>query len=381
MCMVSPVWLNAQNLTLSNQAEVSILTCGPGEELDALFGHNALRIKDPIWGLDNVYDYGGFDFDTPNFYTKFTLGKLLYEVNSREFSHFMRAYEYYERWVYEQVLDIDSVEKQEIFDFVQWNIKPENKKYKYDFFFDNCATKLPVIIKEFLGDKVSFENYLTVTSSFRDLLRKETTSMPWISMGMDIALGTPVDSAASLEEHTFLPDYVLSTLENAYITENGVKRPLVKSARMLYDSNKAEPKAGILNPILVFSLLALVVLGMTLRDIKRNGRSRIMDFIILFLTGFLGLAVVFLWFGSEHAGMAKNLNVLWAFLPNIYVAFLVVRKDPPRWVRGYVRFLFILLIMMLLVWGFGIQIYATAFIPIMILLGARYIFLWQRGLA
>ncbi len=376
-----PLTVFGQSLKLSDRAEISIITVGPGSDLSALFGHNAIRIIDPVWGFDKAYGYGSFDFDTPNFHLKFTMGKLLYEADAKDFDTFMIEYQYYKRWVYEQTLDLDSASKQQVYEFVQWNIKPENKKYKYDFFFDNCATKMRDILKNILGDKISFSGeYLTVTSSFRDLLRSKTRPMPWISMGMDVALGSRIDPNASAEEHMFLPDYILSSLDNASITENGVTKPIVKSARMVYDPQNGELQVGFFTPTIVFSFLALVVLGLTLRDVQNKRRSRILDFIVLLITGLLGGVVLFLWFGTDHDGMRNNLNILWAFLPNIYVAFLILKREPPKWVRSYIRLLFILLIMMVLVWIFGLQVYATSFIPILLLLGARYFFLWQKGL-
>jgi len=371
----------SQGLKLSDQAEISIITCGPGESLDALFGHNAIRIYDPVWGINAAYDYGRFDFSTPNFYFKFTRGKLLYEVGKRDYNRFVKEYQYYNRWVYEQVLDLDSLTKQSIYDFLEWNILPENKKYKYDFFFDNCSTIIRDIIQKAIGDGLYFSgDHLTKENSFRDLLREKNHTMPWISFGMDLALGAPIDPKATTEEHMFLPDYILSGFDNATISKDGISRPLVKSKRMVFQPVETRSSSRLITPMVIFSVLALLVVGITLRDYKSKTRSKILDFILFLTTGILGIVVVFLWVGTDHEGMKNNLNVSWAFAPNIYVAFILLRDKTPKWLRTYTRLLFIFLIMMVLIWVFGIQIYSAAMIPFMLLLAVRYFFLWQKGL-
>lgn len=381
LLLLTPILGKAQQLKLSDQAEISIITCAPGAALDALFGHNAIRIKDPVWGIDKTYDYGGFDFSTPNFYLKFTQGKLLYEVNKRDFNRFIQVYQYENRWIYEQVLDLGSLNKQAIYDFVEWNILPENKKYKYDFFFDNCATKMRDIVQDVVGADLIFSgDYLTKKNSFRDLLREMNGSMPWISLGMDIALGAPIDPTASPEEHMFLPKYVLSGFENAYVIKNGVSTPMIKREQMIFEPTIAETKKGLMTPMVIFSVLLLLVLGITYKDFKKVGRTKLLDFLLFLITGLVGVMVILLWTATEHAGMRNNLNVLWAFAPNLIVAFYMLKDKPPSWVRSYARLLFILLIMMVMVWVIGIQIYSTALIPLVLLFGARYFFLWQQGL-
>jgi Domain of unknown function (DUF4105) len=376
-----PLMGKAQQLKLSDQAEVSIITCGPGAALDALFGHNAIRIHDPVWGIDETYGYGSFDFSTPNFYLKFTQGKLMYEADKIPFNRFVQGYQYENRWIYEQVLDLDSLSKQEIYDFVEWNILPENKKYKYDFFFDNCATKMRDIVKDVVGADLVFSgDYLTEKRSFRDLLREMNGTMPWISLGMDIALGAPIDPKATAEEHMFLPNYVLSGYDNAAVMKNGIARPAIKSERMIFQPVETDDKKGLMTPMVIFSVLLLLVLGVTYKDYKSKKRTKIIDFLLFLLTGLVGVTVILLWTATEHAGMRNNLNVLWAFAPNLVVAFYMLKDNPPKWVRSYARILFILLIMMVLIWTVGIQVYSTALIPFVLLIGIRYFFLWQKGL-
>ena len=133
----------SQDIILSSRAEISVITCDPGAELYSSFGHSAFRVVDPTLHIDQAYNYGTFNFKTDNFYIKFARGKLMYDLSSYPFHYFIRDYIKENRTVVEQVLNLDQTEKQEMFDFLENNAKPENKSYLYDFFFDNCATKLP----------------------------------------------------------------------------------------------------------------------------------------------------------------------------------------------------------------------------------------------
>jgi hypothetical protein len=215
---------------------------------------------------------------------------------------------------------------------------------------------------------------------FRDLLREMNGTMPWISLGMDIALGAPIDPKATTEEHMFLPNYVLSGYDNATVMKNGIASPAIKSEHMIFQPVETDAKKGFMTPMVIFSVLMLLVLGITYKDHKSKKRTKALDFVLFLLTGLIGVLVILLWTATEHAGMRNNLNVLWAFAPNLVVAFYLLKDNPPKWVRSYARILFILLIMMVLIWTVGIQVYSTALIPLVLLFGARYFFLWQKGL-
>jgi hypothetical protein len=144
----------SQEIQLSPEAEISVITCGPGEsELYATFGHSAFRIKDLPNKIDRVYNYGTFNFNTPNFYIKFARGKLLYDLRAYNFGTFLQSYQREKRWVKGQVLDLKHDEIQRVYNFLENNAKPENRSYKYDFFYDNCSTKLYDVLEQVLGDK------------------------------------------------------------------------------------------------------------------------------------------------------------------------------------------------------------------------------------
>jgi hypothetical protein len=164
---------SGQSITLSENAEVSIITVGPGTNLNDSFGHNGFRIRDTIKNIDLIYDYGRYDFNTPNFYLKFAQGKLLYEIGYRNFNPFFNYYKSQNRWLKEQVLNLNDSEKKALFEYLQTNVKPENKKYKYDFFYDNCATKIRDVLLEVLDGKLVYnQDHITENFTFRELIQK-----------------------------------------------------------------------------------------------------------------------------------------------------------------------------------------------------------------
>ena len=371
----------AQYPTLSEKAEVSLVTVGPGKYLYDCFGHNAIRIKDPAIALNRAYNYGTYDSFDDGFYLKFTMGTTDYKLSAYSFDRFEQTYRRQNRWMKEQVLDLTQDEKQQIFEYVENNAKPENAYYRYDPFFDNCATRLRDVPKFVLGDKLTFyADHLEKESTIRQLKDDNAFNHPWINLGIDIALGNILDRTATLEQHMYLPDYIFSGYANATIMRGGKEVPAVKSTRDVIVTDYWERPIQKLQPWLVFSILALVVILITARDYLKGTRARILDFLIYLLTGLVGALIVFLWFISSHYTAANNLNVLWAFFPNLVVAFYMLKKKPPVWTRVYARLLVILLIAMALVWITQFQSYHMAMLPLMILFGTRYVFLWQKGL-
>lgn len=373
--------LSAQYAKLSDQAEVSLITVGPGPSLVDCFGHSALRVKDPALNIDKAYNYGIFDTTEKGFYIRFAAGTQQYMVVAYDFSLFVDSYVRQNRWMTEQVMNITQEEKQAIFEFLENNILPQNRLYLYDQFFDNCATKLRDIPKSVLGDKLEFHGeYLTEEASYRDLVDENSFNHLWLDLGIDIGLGNIVDRKADVEARMYLPDYVLSAYEHATINRNGVEEPAIKSTYKLFESDYYEQKRDSLSPTLVMSVIALIVIILTVRDYKTKKRSRWLDLVLFLITGLIGLIVLLLWVATHHTTTVNNLNVLWAFAPNLVVAFLIVKKAPKKWLMVYVRFLVVLLIAMTCAWLAKLQVFNTALIPLMIMLVVRYVYLWQKGL-
>ena len=154
---------HAQQQQLSTRAAISLITCGPGQsEVFLAFGHSAIRVYDPENGIDYVYNYGVFDFNQPNFYINYTRGLLLFKLGVYLYPDFLNAYIEDNRWVHEQVLNLTPTQAQAIFNYLEWNALPENQTYRYDYFYNNCSSKVRDVFADVLGDSLRFDGaYIT----------------------------------------------------------------------------------------------------------------------------------------------------------------------------------------------------------------------------
>jgi len=361
---------------LSDDAQISILTCDAGQDLYSSFGHSAFRVQDSANGINWVYNYGTFDFNTPNFYYKFAKGKLLYSLSVSTFSDFLFTYELENRWVKEQILKLNQQERNDLFRFLENNRKPQNRDYKYDFLFDNCATKLPQILKKVLGNNIEYhgehlKNHLT----FRDLIHQNLLTNSWSSFGIDLALGSVIDRKAVPEEYMFLPKYVMLQMQNTTLTAN----PLVLRERSVldYSDKKFNNNFG-LSPLFWLLLLFLFTLAISYIDLRNGTRSRWLDFFLFLITGSAGLLIFFLWFLTDHSSTANNFNILWAFPFNIAACYFLLRKDRiPKWMGKYILGLLVLMTITLILWIFQIQQFSPLISIVFATLGLRYALLYR----
>ncbi|ADV49952.1 hypothetical protein Celal_2667 [Cellulophaga algicola DSM 14237] len=360
--------------TLSSKSKISILTVGTADELYAKFGHSAIRVQDPTLGIDVVYNYGHFDFNTPNFYVKFTQGKLLYSLARESFSGFLYGYELENRWVREQDLQLTLAERNDFLKFLENNHLPENRFYKYDFLFDNCSTRIPDALKTVLGNKLKFEyNHLENQYTFRELIHQNLEINSWSNFGIDLALGSVIDKKATPWEHLFLPIYVYKQLP--YATLNG-KKLISNDTILLKETPVKKEHNFFLSPLFWLSLIGILVCLMTLKDYKTKKRSRYLDFTLFLITGLAGILIVFLWFGTDHQATAKNFNFLWTFPLNTFIAFIVFKKSiTPKWMIPYLIVLLVCIFIAMLLWLLKVQIFSILIIPIVLALVVRYSFL------
>lgn len=381
-CLFSLVFnfseLIAQEITLSESAEISILTMGPGSVLNDSFGHSAFRVKDLNQNIDVVYNYGVYDFNTPNFYLKFAQGKLMYTLARNNFTPFFNYYSNQNRWIKEQVLNLNSSEKQNIFNFLQNNYLPENRKYQYDFFFDNCATKMRDVLETVLKNKLVYEDGFEEQSyTFRELIQKNVYWNSWGSFGMDIAIGAVVDRKATLWEYQFLPEYVFKAAEKATLNRNNESIDLVKNKLDLYKNSPKKVKTNFFtSPLFAMGLIAFIILGFTFKDYKNNIRSRWLDIGIYSITGIIGVLLLLLWFATDHSTTHNNYNLLWASPLSLLFLIAISKKSPKLWLKKYVVFQILMLVLLGIHWMTGVQIFPIALLPLLLALLIRYVFLF-----
>ena len=362
---------------LSSEATVSVVTCGQGSELYSAFGHSAFRVYDPLLKLDKIYNYGTFDFNKPNFYLNFAKGKLIYQLSTAHYGYFLQQFNYENRWVKTQELDLHDIDVQAVYDFLENNAKPENRSYQYDFFYDNCSTKIEEVIKAVLKDKVIFNNnHITSHKSHRDLIADYTADkFKWGKFGIDLALGSVIDKEASLAEYKFLPDYIYLGFNNATINFDGNIKPLVKADHKVLDERVSPQPFSILQPFIVFLVIALFFIWKTYQNYSSNKRTKWVDFILYFISGLIGIVVLLLWFATSHTATYKNLNFLWAFAPNLVVAVFMFNSVLPKWLANYNKLLLVLLAIQSILWILEVQVFNIAIIPIMAMLFIRYSYL------
>ena len=364
---------NAQ-LQLSKESEVSILTIGPGFVLNDAFGHSAIRIKDPLQNIDLIFDYGRYDFQAKGFYLNFAKGKLDYEIGWTYSEDFISNYKLQQRRVTAQIINLTLKEKQNLFEVLQTNIQPQNKSYSYDFFYNNCATKIKDILVDTSNKNISFltpENFEQL--SFRELIRSHVPQNSWGGLGIDAALGSVIDRLASVEEHLFLPKYLDEILKHSKFDPEATK--LVLRSEVLNQTQKSKPSTFWWSPLVILGLVSITIIGMTYYDWTSKSRNKFLDALLFFTTGSIGILILFLWFATDHTATAYNYNFLWAFGFNLLMLPTVLKPKPKKRFVGYLKFLILLLTLMLLHSLTGVQAFNYTIIPLWIALLIRYGFL------
>lgn len=315
---------------LSPEAKVSLLTCSPGTETYSLFGHSAIRVHDPAQGFDLVFNYGTFDFNTPNFYMKFVKGRLNYMLSVSTYEQFLREYIIENRSVYEQELLIPHTSKETLFNNLLENYRPENRYYLYDFFFDNCATRVRDIIETSIEAPVEYDysDYQEIRT-LRQLLDPYLDVSPWLDVGVDLAMGLAADKKASPHEYMFLPDYIMNIFDKAMIDSADYSRSLCSNFVIVFKADPELSDPSPFTPHRVFWALFLGALAVTFIEFRKKESWLWFDRILLLVLGLLGTFFVLLWIGSDHEPLKANLNLLWALPLHLAAVFFLRKRGNP----------------------------------------------------
>ncbi|MCL7971565.1 MAG: DUF4105 domain-containing protein [marine benthic group bacterium] len=300
---------------LSDSARISLVTIVPGDKVYSIFGHNAIRVYDPERGIDIAYNYGTFDFGNPVvFSAKFLYGDLNYRLARQSFERMASFYPLEEgRPIVEQRLDLDPQQREEVYRFLEWNAAPENAYYRYDFYYDNCATRIRDLLEDVLGDQLEVEA-VDPGVSMRQLLDPYLVAKPWLHFGMDVGQGLPADVPATWRSELFLPDRLAVWAEAARVLGPDGERPLVARIDSIGWSHALPAReAAPPWPAWLMALFLAAVVVLTVLDARggRSGRPWF-DVPVFALLGVAGLLIGFLWFVSLHAVTRGNVNLLWA---------------------------------------------------------------------
>jgi len=312
---------NAQD---SSRLRVSLLTCSPGEELYSIFGHSAIRIIDSNSVTDYVFNYGTFDFDDPNFYIKFVKGKLLYFVSLERTNDFIEFYKYENRSVSEQVLSLSAAEKKDIKNALIENLKEENKFYKYDFFLDNCTSRLRDIIVKYKTPTPILPAVMPENRSFRKAIHKylREGGQYWSELGIDILLGAPTDRIMTASEQQFLPNNLEKSIDRCTNTK------LVASKSTIFQNQITESGIYFFHPSILFIILFLFIAPLhKKKTIIATKTLLVFDVILFFVIGIVGIILVLAWFATDHTMTKNNYNLLWALPTHILAPFFIFFKS------------------------------------------------------
>jgi len=370
----------SQRLSLSNRSQISILTFGPDQnEIFNAFGHSAIRVVDSAQGIDYFYNYGVFTFDD-NFYLNFARGHNYYKLGVYSYPANRDAYIADNRFIHEQVLGLTQEQKQKIFRYLMWNAQPENQTYLYDYFYNNCSTKIRDVFADLFKDEIQFDgSFIKTTYTIRQLEDRYLDFQPWGDLGINIGLGLPIDKKATPYEYMYLPDYLESSFDHAYFRVDGISVPLVKKKIIIYSSKPEKIERSIFNPWNVFGFILAVTILITVRDGMQKKNSGWLDFIFLLTTGVLGIVLLLLWFATDHHACAKNFNLLWALPTNLVACVWVFSQKKPKWLTSYFGFIAVLNFVVLITWALLPQQLNVFLIPLICALTLRYFMNWRLG--
>ena len=374
--------------TLSPYATISLLTIAPGDELYSTFGHSGIRIKDPMEGIDLVYNYGAFNFSTQGFYIKFLRGTLPYKISLNYFDSELNGEGPYPGWnqekrlVQEQVLNLSGKQKQGVADFLAKNYLPENREYAYKFFYDNCSSRLRDVLKTVCGDSLSFQSNVHADSSYRqwiDVYARKNNKL-WADFGMDLAIGQPSDCLTGANGAMFLPDNLKDAFDKAKIKRNGVWQPLVSQKLNVNPEvlNDVVKKKELITPNILFWGLLVLISGLTFLQLKLENSNFLFDKILFTVTGIVGWVIVFLWFFYNQGVKVYNLYIIWAYTLLLPIALLIKKDTSRTWLAKHFLAYGIIQILLLLSWAFLPQEINYSLIPVVMMLAMRSFFVWWR---
>ncbi|WP_158522802.1 Lnb N-terminal periplasmic domain-containing protein [Geofilum rhodophaeum] len=347
---------------------MTILTCAPGEELYSLFGHTAIRVQDKESGSDYVFNYGTFDFSTPNFYLKFMRGELDYMLSVTTFDRFLREYQMDSRSVWEQELLLSETEKSALLEALMLNHQPENRYYPYHFFYDNCATRVRDIIAAHYSGGLEFPDLQNQEqSTFRTALSDYLEYRPWTKLGLDLILGQPTDEAVDAFSIQFLPDHLMLQFAGAH-DANGKAAVGEAHELLVFETS---PERMFWTPLLVFSLLALIGLRLTRWRVKRKRSLHGLNIVTFVPAILLGFLIIFLWFFTSHSVTGPNWHLLWAH--PLYLLLLFPKKINLKFQRRLRWLLLAPLVFLLLLFPFLPQDMPLALWPLWLLMAVRLI--------
>ncbi len=318
-----PIGLCAQTETTATKPDsirISLLTCASGGEIYSLFGHTAIRYENYTRGIDAVFNYGMFNFNSPNFILRFSLGETDYQLGVSSYLHFVNEYQFLGRDVWQQTLNLTQSEKERLVQQLEENYRPENRVYRYNFFYDNCATRPRDQIERAIEGTLQYADNMTdinTGTGFRDLLHHYSEGHPWSRFGMDLCMGSEADRPISRRTMMFVPFNLQAYFRETQITDTtGNVRPLISSEEKIVATGMTEAdfRTGGITPLQTALLLFIVVAAATIYGLRKQKTLWGIDLLLFFAAGVAGCILAFLALFSQHPAVSPN-YLLFVFHP------------------------------------------------------------------
>lgn len=325
-CLFMGVAFSVQSQS-TDSIRFSLLTCAPGTEIYSLFGHTAIRYENYTRRIDVAFNYGMFSFNTPNFIFRFVAGETDYQLGITPYSYFEAEYAMRGSSVYQQVLNLTQSEKERLLTILENNYLPENRIYRYNYFYDNCTTRARDKIEECIEGKVVYPDSLS-GKSYRSIVHEFTAGSPWNEFGIDLCLGAEADKEINKRQQMFSPFYMKYYALNAYIVDaGGTRRPLILDETKIVDVEPEEVQPGfILSPLMCGSLFLALCVVMAWGQWKTQRIWWGWDIVLYGLQGLAGCIIAFLFFFSVHPTVGSNwLLILFNPIPLLYLPFMVYK--------------------------------------------------------
>ena len=349
----------------TDSIRVSLLTCEPGQDIYTLFGHTAIRLENLTTGEDLVYNYGLFSFDTPNFILKFLTGLTDYRLGKEPFNRFAFVYAMRGWPIHQQTLNLTNEEAALLQEKLDINYLPENRIYRYNYFYENCTTKARDIIESCVDGQVVYPDVYQ-GKTFRSIVHEFTAGSPWDELGIDLCFGADADKEVGERQQQFAPFYMKDYASRAYIqSEDGTKRILVTEESMAMDTEPEEEWSGFpLSPLTCSILLLVVTCSICFVELKKRRTYWLWEVILMIGQGLAGCIVAFLFFFSIHPTVDSNW-VMWMFNPlplfySPFAIFLALKRRKDYYHRVNVVWLTLFMIIMLS----GVQYFNSAVVPL-----------------
>lgn len=332
LLILDTIPLHSQN---TNDTTVYLITCSPGTETYSVWGHSALRIVMPLTQTDDVYNWGVFDFATPNFAWKFAKGRLNYMLGVYPFDSFLQGYLLENRSVWSQKINLEPVDKLRLMLLIQDNMKPEKRYYRYDFFYDDCSTRIRDLLEKIYGNKLIYPpDDQSISPTFREMIAEYHKNYPWLNMGINLLMGMPGERKTSFRDRMFLPYGLQKNLTQAVINRDRKMMPLLEKTKTILDFPPPETQSRFYtSPMFVFSLLFIIFVFLSVR-LRKSPLINYIDIAIFLAFSALSILMIFFNFFTDHVQMRMNLNIIW-FNPIIILCLfsLVFGHEGKTWFR------------------------------------------------